>query len=139
MKKLIFILLPLLYINVSTIAAQETNGGVISDTIVNSVTMINCIVKKDWEVKRYFESGELKFSGFCKKGKQIGRGNNYYRSCKIASTSSFKNGLPDGYIDTFYENGQLASKISINSSFYFDKVDMALSINSSTVLKLFIE
>lgn len=47
MKKLIFILLPLLYINVSTIAAQETNGGVISDTIVNSVTMINCIVKKD--------------------------------------------------------------------------------------------
>ena len=84
MKNLIFLLLPFLYLNVLNITAQETGAEVFVDSTWTFPPKYNCNDKKDEQVKIFnHKNGELKLTGFCKQGKQVGFWMAYFDNGKI--------------------------------------------------------
>ena len=84
---------------------------------------------KDGEFKKYHENGQLKISGFMKKGKYHGLIKEYIKDGSIFTITNYKFGIMDGIHEMYHENGQLEIKGTMKDdkpngyNEYYDSMD----------------
>jgi antitoxin component YwqK of YwqJK toxin-antitoxin module len=83
--------------------------------IILFVSVVGCSEEKEGPNKTYYKSGKLKTEFTHKNGEKDGLFKTYYESGELQSETNFKDGKEEGLLKLYYKSGELRSETNLKN------------------------